>query len=105
MRAGFSGKYISEIERGLRDLPLSSLAAVTVRGLGADLAQVFGSPVPEPGYRAGEESVAPPYGMPPLPGDIDRLARRVTELPLPRRRQVLAVLRLALALACESQHQ
>ena len=40
-RAGFSGKYISEVERGLRDLPLSSLRAIAHQALGASFEQVF----------------------------------------------------------------
>ena len=33
-RAGLVGKYVSEIERGTRDVPLSTLQALVERGLG-----------------------------------------------------------------------
>ena len=39
-RAGFSGKYVSEIERGLRDPPLTTLEKLA-RGIGCEVSDVF----------------------------------------------------------------
>ena len=41
--AGFTAKYVSEIERGARpDLPLSTLEAIVVQGLGGSVSELFG---------------------------------------------------------------
>lgn len=40
-RAGFGGKYIGEIEKGIRDVPLSTLRAVVENGLGVTLETIF----------------------------------------------------------------
>lgn len=40
-RAGIVGKYVSEIERGTRDIPFSTLAAIVERGLQRQLVVSF----------------------------------------------------------------
>ena len=45
-RAGIVGKYVSEIERGTRDIPFSTLRAIVQQGLGLRLEIGFASGVP-----------------------------------------------------------
>jgi transcriptional regulator with XRE-family HTH domain len=40
-RAGFGGKYIGEVEKGLRDVPVSTLRAVAENGLGIRIEALF----------------------------------------------------------------
>jgi transcriptional regulator with XRE-family HTH domain len=91
-RAGIGGKYLSEIERGTRDVPLSTLRAVVEDGLGLDL-DVH---VSDRGKRA-RASVQEP-----LPRVLDELARLIAALPVDERRLVLAIIRAALRLARRS---
>lgn len=81
--AGIVGKYVSEIERGTRDVPISTLHAIVERGLGLRLAIEFrgaGSarPVPRPSA---------------LPKPIEDLAVAVAELSQDERTHVLAIIR------------
>jgi transcriptional regulator with XRE-family HTH domain len=86
-RAGFTGKYVSEVERGLRDLPLSTLRAIA-GSLGASMEDVFRGV--EDGRSVGREPA-------PLPAPFSRevlgLVRALTQLSAPRRRRVLAAMR------------
>lgn len=88
-RAGIGGNYVSEIERGTRDVPLSTLRAIVEEGLGLRLAVQF---------ERGAAGRQPPARAP-LPRGIDLIAREVAALPAARRGVVLAMLRAALRLA------
>jgi transcriptional regulator with XRE-family HTH domain len=82
-RAGLGGKYISEIERGTRDVPLSTLTAIVERGLGLRL---------EIEFRAKNGS-RPNIKLPPLPRPVEEVARLVAALDLDDRTEVLAIMR------------
>ncbi|MBM4360491.1 MAG: helix-turn-helix transcriptional regulator [Deltaproteobacteria bacterium] len=80
-RAGFTGKDVSEIERGLRDVPLSTLERVATRALETKVESLFGA-------RASEV-----WENPALPRSVEVLARRLAALPDLKRRAVLRILR------------
>jgi transcriptional regulator with XRE-family HTH domain len=80
-RAGIVGKYVSEIERGTRDLPLSTLQAVVESGLGLRLELEFR---PKNGSR-------PHIRLPALPPTVDELARAIAALPADDRNRVVAI--------------
>jgi transcriptional regulator with XRE-family HTH domain len=86
-RAGIVGKYVSEIERGTRDVPYSTLHAI-VDGLDLHLDVRFGTVAESRGAK-------PP---PPLPRAIEQLARTIAELPAEPRATVLAAVRMMLRL-------
>lgn len=81
-RAGFGAKYIGEIEKGLRDVPLSTLRAVVENGLGMELDAVFGGK-----HRRLRNS----RSKTPLPRDVELTAALVATLPLSVRRPLLAL--------------
>ena len=81
-RAGIVGKYVSEIERGTRDVPLSTLHAIVERGLRLKLAVEFR---PKNGSR--------PNLRIPLPGPVMEFAQVLADLPVDLRTRVLAVVR------------
>ena len=83
-KAGIVGKYVSEIERGTRDVPFSTLRAVA-HGLGTRLEIRFESDAPT------RESAA-------LPTAVESLARAIAALPAPQRKVVLAITRSVLEL-------
>jgi transcriptional regulator with XRE-family HTH domain len=87
-RAGFTAKYLSECERGLRDLPFTSLRAIVEDGLSASLPRA----VPD-GADARRE---PPNGF---PRALGALCREVAGLPPRERRAVTAIARAATSLA------
>lgn len=94
--AGFTGKYISEIERGLRDLPLSTMRTIVERALGADIEEVF------QGVSGGEaQSRRAPEEPPPLPRNIRKLAYEIADLPEESRRKTLRMVRQVLDLVNE----
>jgi transcriptional regulator with XRE-family HTH domain len=84
-RAGIVGKYVSEIERGTRDLPLSTLTAVVERGLGMDLDIVFRA-------RGSGSRVS-------VPSAIDAVAGLIAELPSDQQARVLTIVHSILELA------
>jgi len=86
-RAGIVGKYVSEIERGTRDVPHSTLHAIVEDGLNLHLDVRFGT-------------VAEGRGklLAPLPRTIEQLARTIAELPPEPRAAVLAIVRTVLRL-------
>lgn len=94
-RAGFTAKYLSECERGLRDLPLTSLRAIVEDGLACSMRDLP-APLPPPGAEG-----AP--ALPERPSNIPRpmllLVRDVASLPERERRGVLGILRRAVLLA------
>ncbi len=93
-RAGFTGKYLSECERGKRDLPLTTLRAIVEEGLGEDLASAFGL------AREQEGSPLPPAE----PRRFLALAQELAGLPAAQRRVVTGILRAALVLAQAARH-
>nr|HEX4315363.1 helix-turn-helix transcriptional regulator [Kofleriaceae bacterium] len=89
-RAGISSKYVSEIERGTRDVPVTTLRAV-VDGLGLVL---------EFDFRTRSNSGSGPrILLPPLPRDIDVLARRLADVPGANQTRVIAIVEALLELA------
>lgn len=85
-RAGISGKYVSEIERGTRDVPFSTLHALVHDGLKRRLELRFA----EPGGQTNGTG---------LPRAVTEVARAIAELPEERRALVLSIVRAALRLA------
>jgi transcriptional regulator with XRE-family HTH domain len=82
-RAGIVGKYVSEIERGTRDVPLSTLLAIAERGLGRRLAIRF--------VDDGSSEVL-------LAAGVEQVAIAISELPEATRVKVLHVVRAILEL-------
>jgi transcriptional regulator with XRE-family HTH domain len=85
-RAGLSDKYVSEIERGTRDIPFSTLHAIVESGLGLTL---------EVGFPTKGRSPT----RPPMPKAVDELARLIAELPAETRGEVIAIVRDIIKLA------
>jgi transcriptional regulator with XRE-family HTH domain len=83
-RSGIEGKYVSEIERGTRNLPLSTLHAIVKKGLGLELDVRLGD--------AGKPGPAP------LPAAIESVARAIQALPAKQQRTVLSIIEMLLAL-------
>jgi len=88
-RAGLSAKYVSEIERGTRDVPFSTLHAIVESGLGLTLEVAFPT---KPTPRSGTT-------RPPLPRQIAEVARQLAELPEAERTAVVRIVRDLIALA------
>lgn len=79
-RAGFGGKYIGEIEKGVRDVPLSTLRAVAESGLGVTVETLLSE---------GWEPVSPGvYAQ-----DVEQTAAMFAELPVRVRRALLGLVR------------
>ncbi|HEY3802835.1 MAG TPA: helix-turn-helix transcriptional regulator [Kofleriaceae bacterium] len=74
-RAGIVGKYVSEIERGTRDIPLSTLVAIVEYGLKEHLMVSFRSD-------AGS-----------LPAHVADLASAIAELPTEVRSKLIPIVR------------
>ncbi len=87
-RTGIVGKYVSEIERGTRDVPLSTLHSIVERGLGFRLDLQFST-------RSGS---CPNLALPPLPAQVEEVARLLATLPAEHRTRVLAIVRTIAAL-------
>lgn len=85
-KAGIDGKYVSEIERGTRNLPLNTLCAIVRKGLGLELDIQFKTDAARPGPA-------------PLPKGIETVARSIMALPARQQRQVLSILETLLALS------
>ena len=81
-KAGIVGKYVSEIERGNRDIPFSTLRCIIEDGLGLSLDIRFEA--------KGGHRTAPM----PIPPEL----REIAELPAESRKTVLAVVRALLGL-------
>lgn len=82
-KAGIVGKYVSEIERGNRDVPFSTLRAIVEDGLGLSLDVRFEA-------KGSHRSTSMPAIAPEL--------REIAELPPESRKAVLAIVRSLLAL-------
>jgi transcriptional regulator with XRE-family HTH domain len=81
--AGYSGKYVSEMERGLRDLPLTTLERVMERGLGVPVETVFDA----------TEQLRVEAAVMALPSQVLEVAEALARLPEPQRRRLLRVVR------------
>lgn len=79
-KAGFSGKYLGEIEKGVRDVPLSTLRAVAESGLGVRIETLFERSIP----RAGQETA-------PHARDVELTATLLATLPMKIRRPLLTL--------------
>lgn len=88
-RAGIVGKYVSEIERGTRDVPFSTLHAIVEDGLGHRLDVRFSTP--------GDGRSA--KLAPPLPRSVEVVARTIAAMPAERRAAVLVLVRVLLRVA------
>jgi transcriptional regulator with XRE-family HTH domain len=85
--AGFTAKYINEIEAGRRpNLPLSTLVAIAEKGLKCSLSDVF---QPEPRRARAQPKTE-------LPSALQALAHELARLPAAKRKAVLKVLRAAI---------
>jgi transcriptional regulator with XRE-family HTH domain len=82
-KAGIVGKYVSEIERGNRDIPFSTLRAIVEEGLGLSL-----------DVRFEVKSHPRSAPMPPIAPEL----REIAELPAETRKAVLSVVRALLGL-------
>jgi transcriptional regulator with XRE-family HTH domain len=80
-RAGIVGKYVSEIERGTRDVPLSTLLAIVERGLQLQLEVVFRAP----GATGRELDV--------VRTALEDLMQSIVDLPTQQQQRVIALLR------------
>jgi transcriptional regulator with XRE-family HTH domain len=94
-RVGYTGKYLSEIERGLRDVPLTTLHRIVEKGLGASVGQVF-SPASS---RSNPVEIRAKKKAPRLPADIRAMLDDAMALPSSARRRVLRILDDVLRLA------
>lgn len=81
-KAGIVGKYVSEIERGNRDVPFSTLRRIVEDGLGLSLDIRFEA-------RGSHKTASPP-----VPAEL----REIAELPAESRKAVLAIVRALLGL-------
>jgi len=90
-KVGFTGKYVSEIERGLRDVPMST-AARLADGLGSHLSalvQPAGGGSPAALQPADTRTVRTMLGGEDLPAELRRLIEKLAALaPLQQARMV-----------------
>ena len=93
VRAGFGGKYVSEIERGVRDPPISTIWALVENGLGSPMASVMVADA------AVREQPRPYNGGQRLPRQLVKVAEDVAALPEAQRDAMIRLVREALALA------
>lgn len=84
-RAGIGGKYVSEIERGTRDLPVSTLHSIVERGLQLQLDIAIRG--------KGKPAAAP------LPRNVEELALVLASLPMSTRDRLVEVIRTIVELA------
>ena len=86
-RAGIVGKYVSEIERGTRDVPFSTISAIAEEGLGLRLDVRF------------RDQASTPERTTELPRQVVDLARSIAELGPENRERVVAIIKILLRLA------
>jgi transcriptional regulator with XRE-family HTH domain len=82
-RAGIVGKYVSEIERGQRDVPISTLQDIVEKGFGLRLEVEF----------CTKHGSKPNLRLPPLPRPVEEVARMIAGLGTEERARVLAIVR------------
>lgn len=87
-RAGLSGKYLSEVERGLRDLPITTLERIVTRGVDSRLEVLFRT-----------ELLNGTPSSRPLPRSVERLASALAEIPEPKRKRLVRIATELIALA------
>ncbi|MFT3695109.1 MAG: helix-turn-helix transcriptional regulator [Kofleriaceae bacterium] len=87
-KAGIVGKYVSEIERGTRDIPYSTLHAIVEDGLGLHLDITFAATT-----RSSGKITAP------LPRSVEQVARMIADLTPDVRATVLAMVRMVLRIS------
>ncbi len=85
-RAGIGGKYVSEIERGTRDLPLSTLHSIVERGLQLQLDIAI----------RGKSRVGTAT---PLPRNVEEIALLLAALPMSTRDRIVEIIRTLVELA------
>lgn len=85
-KAGIVGKYVSEIERGTRDIPVSTLVAVVEQGLGLRLELAL---EPRNGNGNGGRLDAK---LPQPPPSLDDIAKGIAELSAEQRNRVLSII-------------
>ena len=83
-RAGIVDKYVSEIERGTRDVPLSTLRAIVERGLDLRLEILF--------RHAGEDARD-------IPPRIEDVWWMLAKLPVERQTKIVEIMRVMVDLA------
>jgi transcriptional regulator with XRE-family HTH domain len=94
-RAGYTAKYISEIERGRRDPPLTTIARIAERGIECGLHDLLSDKA-----RRKSASSTSSYAAAALPPAVYELAEQIASIPAYHARaQVLAMVRSAVALA------
>jgi transcriptional regulator with XRE-family HTH domain len=99
-RAGYTAKYISEIERGRRDPPLTTLALIAEKGLGCDLADVVAEAARRRGSSTRKTATETYVATRPLPPAVYELAEQIAGVSAYHARvQLLAMIRSAIALA------
>ncbi|HEY1548338.1 MAG TPA: helix-turn-helix transcriptional regulator [Kofleriaceae bacterium] len=86
-RAGIVGKYVSEIERGTRDVPFSTLRAIAEDGLGLVLDVRFRAST---GATATHDEI---------PAAIAGLAREIAGLAPEQRHRIVTIVKILLRLA------
>ena len=86
-RAGIVGKYVSEIERGTRDVPFSTLRAIAEDGLGLVLDGRFRATA---GTAATHDEI---------PAPIAGLAREIAGLTPEQRSRIVTIIKILLRLA------
>jgi transcriptional regulator with XRE-family HTH domain len=87
-RAGIVGKYVSEIERGTRDVPFSTLHAIVEDGLDLRLDVQFRPRGPGRSLLASA-----------LPRHVNEVARAIAELPADQLSLVVTIARSVVKLA------
>jgi len=85
-RSGLGPKYVSEIERGTRDVPISTLQAIVERGLGLRLDVQFAK-------------TARTAAVVALPPPVEQVARLIADLKPEQRTEVISVIRGLVRLA------
>jgi transcriptional regulator with XRE-family HTH domain len=86
-RAGIVGKYVSEIERGTRDIPFSTLRSIAEDGLGLVLDVRFR---PDAGSATTRDEI---------PAAVETLARDIMALAPEQRARVVTIIKILLRLA------
>ena len=81
-RAGFGGKYVGEIEKGVRDVPLRTLRAIAEHGLGVRIESVFAGAVRRVPANSAEHT-----------RDVELTAAMVALMPYRLRRPLLALVK------------
>lgn len=90
VRAGYTAKYVSEIERGLRDPPLSTLDRLASNGLTCQVQDLF-----DGGVRANPARSKVPVAW---PRAVRKIADELAALPPNTQARVVTIIRALMAL-------